>query len=192
MTKRQDVILCDIDGVICDFANEYLHLLKMQHGIRKVEADITTFHFEQCVSTPEQNASIWRYIERSGGFVYDLPMYNGALEFLSSLRQRGRVVACTSPANPTWTAERTKALQDHFGFSKRDIVVASDKSLIIGDFLIDDAVHNCQEWQNGAGMGGFALLFDRPWNASAPADTHWQRVLDYEHALETLDELLAP
>lgn len=190
--KRQDIILLDVDGVIIDFANHYLSLLARRHGVHRSESNITTFHFEQCVSTPDQNKAIWQHIEATPGLVYGLPAYDGAMDFLAALRQKGRVVACTSPANALWTAERAQALQDRFGFAKRDIVVASDKSLVTGDFLIDDALHNCKEWQNGAGMGGFALLMDRPWNQTSVGDEYWQRVLDYEHTLETLEELQEP
>lgn len=188
--KRQDVIGVDVDGVLVNFAGEYLRLLGELHGVHRSEANITSFSFDQCVSTPEQDRSIWQHIQATPGLVYALPVYEGAMDFLAALRQKGRVVACTSPANPLWTAERAQWLVDKAGFAKRDVIIASDKALCAFDYLVDDHLKNTAEWQAGAGMGGFALLFDRPWNHNGTAGAeYWQRVLDYEHCLEAVEEL---
>lgn len=184
---KPEIILLDIDGVIVDFKDTYLMLLKELHGVHKTEADITNFDFTKCIATVEQDRAIWRHIERSPGMVYNFAVYDGAMDFLAELRQLGRVVACTSPANANWTAERSQWLQDKAGFSKRDIVLASDKSLIGGDYLIDDLVKNLAEWSEEGGCGGYPLLFDRPWNqiermAGAPCP-YWARCHDYKHVL---------
>ncbi len=184
------VILCDVDGILVDFAESYLRLLREMFGVHKTEADITSFHFEQCVSTPEQDRAIWQDIARNPGFVYNLPVYDGAMGFLAELRQLGRVVACTSPANPLWTAERAQWLLDKGGFEKRDIVVASDKSLVMGDVLIDDAIHNLEGWRMGpGGIRGYGLLMNRPWNSQC-SGAIWARAFDYGQLLNYVRDLV--
>jgi 5'(3')-deoxyribonucleotidase len=187
--SRTDTILLDIDGCIVDFASTYLYLLRARHGVSRDITDITTFDFTGCVATKEQDADIWGHINSTPRLVYQLPMYDGARQFLSELRQLGRVVACTSPASGRWAMERWNWLQNEAGFAKSDIVITSAKELVIGDFLVDDSNANCAKWQDGAGMGGFALLFDRPWNRSAMSWDYWQRVNGYNDCLETIREL---
>ncbi len=188
----RETILTDVDGILVDFSNEYLRLLELLYGVRKTEADITDFDFRKCVSTTYQDVGIWDYISRHSGFVYNLPTYVGAMGFLAELRALGRVVACTTPAGPYWTAERSQWLLREAGFDKKDIVVAGDKSIIHGDYLIDDAEHNCKAWSNGAGKGGFALLMDRPWNESANPSSYWKRCEDYQDIIDTIKELREP
>lgn len=178
--NKEPVILCDVDGVLVDFTETYLRLNAELNKRYHVEADITSFNFAECITTPEQDKKIWRHIERSPGMVYNLPLYDGARDFLAALRECGRVVACTSPANPLWTAERAQFLMDKCGFHKKDIVIASDKALVVGDYLIDDAVHNLDSWQHWGSLG---ILMTRPWNLSD--DKHY-RVKTYEDVLKTL------
>jgi 5'(3')-deoxyribonucleotidase len=182
-------ILCDVDGILVDFIDSYLVLHEELNGIKKTEADVTSFYFHECVATREQDAAIWRHIQRSPGFVYNLPVYDGAMDFLAELRQLGRVVACTSPANPLWTAERAQWLLDKAGFAKKDIVVASDKALVVGNFLIDDAVHNLDAWYESMCVNSQTypkpILFDRPWNRS---NTNLRRAKNYAQVLEIAKE----
>lgn len=158
-----DVILLDIDGVIVDFTSAYLDVLATQTGRRHSADDVTCFDYGRCVATPAEDAAVWRHVGATPGFVYDLPLYDGALDFLAELREHGRVVACTSPASAQWAAERYQLLIDVAGFDKRDIVIARSKELVHGDFLIDDAAHNIEEWE-AANEDRFGILFDRPWN----------------------------
>lgn len=175
-------ILCDIDGVLTNFTSTYLDLLYAFTGRRHPQSAVTSFNFTECVSSKYEDAAIWRHIAATPGLVRDLPLYDGALDFLAELRKAGRVVACTSPAGPLWTAERSQWLLEVAGFHKRDIVIASDKALVCGDFLIDDAVHNITEWE-AAYVGDGGIVMGRPWNA------HWtgERCHDYEDVLDFFD-----
>lgn len=158
-----DVILLDIDGVLVDFTSAYLDVLAAQTGRRHSADDVTCFDYAKCVATPMEDARVWAHIADTPGFVYGLPTYDGWREFLGELRGLGRVVACTSPASAQWVAERYQWLLDTAGFEKRDIVIARSKELVRGDFLIDDATHNIDEWE-AAHEDGYGILFERPWS----------------------------
>lgn len=180
----QHVILLDIDGVLVDFTSAYLDVLAAQTGRHHTADDVTCFDYGSCVATPAEDAAVWRHIGLTPGFVYGLPFYDGALDFLAELREHGRVVACTSPTGAQWAAERYQWLLDAAGFDKRDIVIARDKSLVHGDFLIDDAAHNVAEWE-AVNEDRFGVLFDRPWNRSVD---HHTRCRDYESVLDVVAE----
>lgn len=177
-------ILVDVDGILVDFASTYLELLFCHTGRRHHQDEIHSFDFHLSVSSKEEDAAIWKHVTSTPGLVSAIPVYDGAMVFLDELRKLGRVVACTSPAGPLWTAERAQWLLQVAGFHKRDVVIASDKSLVRGDYLIDDATHNIEGWvaENRHGLG---ILFDRPWNRSAGC-VNYTKAQHYAHVLEIL------
>lgn len=188
MSKRP-IILCDVDGILVDFTKSYLSLLHADTGRLHAEHEIHSFDYAESIASKEEDARIWKQIAAKTGFVYNLPVYDGALDFLVQLRDLGRVVACTSPAGAVWTAERYDWLLQVAGFDKNDIVVTRAKGLVHGDFLIDDAHHNILDWEASAlGDERLGVLFDRPWNAKY---SHHTRAGDYAEVLRTLSDCVA-
>lgn len=181
-------ILVDVDGVICNFCQVYLHELAMFSGRYHKESDVTDWHFDKCVSSEAEDRAVWRWLQVEDA-VRTIPEYPGATDFLASLRARGQVVAVTTPANtPRWCYERTQWLLDR-GFKSEEIIFAKDKSLVRGDVLIDDHPENVNAF---AGAGGVGILLDRPWNRSAATGGLGQkvfRVADYADVLYLVDKL---
>ena len=158
-------ILVDVDGVICSFADCYLRVLNHLTGRNHTSTDVTAFDFSQCVATREEDAAVWEWIARAPGLVERLEPIAWNLAAVDTLRRAGhQVIAVTSPqwTSPYWMPERARWLLAR-GFSKNEIVFASDKSLISGDMLIDDAIHNVQAWQD-VHVYGRAVLVSAPWN----------------------------
>lgn len=168
MTQKKR-ILVDCDGVMADFSSAYLNVLEEVTGRQTYYEQITSFHFEECIATAEEDAECWRRIKARPGFVLSLSPEQGLLQLesaLALLRELGQVVCVTSPVwGSSWADERYKWLTG-FGFDKRTIVFASDKSHVHGDVLIDDAIHNLDEWHfEHAQWGGRTVCINQPWNA---------------------------
>jgi 5'(3')-deoxyribonucleotidase len=128
-------IKTDVDGVLSHFCITYLEILEKTSGIKKELKDITSFNFQKCVATPEQDKAVWDYINNTPGVVYNIPHMEGALQGLSEVRKLGHVKALTSPhLGPTWFYERAMSLIDNFGFTKKEIIFCSDRRKFLGIF----------------------------------------------------------
>jgi 5'(3')-deoxyribonucleotidase len=179
-----DTVLLDVDGVLIDFLNPFLDVLQGFTGRRHSPEEMTTWRVEECIATPDEVAECWHHVNASPGWVRNLPLYPGAREFLTALRERYRVVACTSPASPRWAMERAGRLLE-LGFTWDDIVLTRGKSHVCGAALIDDSPANLDSWWRC--QPGQTILFSRPWNRDAHP-VH-RRVEDYASALAALEEL---
>lgn len=155
-------IWVDCDGVLSDFVEAYLELVADLFGRAHVHNDVTRFNFSECVTTKEEDRIVWGRINATPGLIRGLPDLPG-VDYLPRLRELGDVGCLTSPTTgPHWVPERFAWLLDR-GFTKRDVIFASDKSHVRGDFLIDDSLENCEAWQ-AAHPNGVAILLDSPWN----------------------------
>jgi 5'(3')-deoxyribonucleotidase len=160
-------VLLDVDGIICDFAQVYINILNRQTGRRHTVEDVTHWDFYECVATQAEDAAVWRHISSTPRTVSGAGSYIMNLNAYYMLTWRGvRVVAVTTPRwhCPLWMPERFTWLADR-GFSTKDIVFTSDKSLIGGDMLIDDNFENVSQWQAKHPYGR-GILLTRPWNAA--------------------------
>ena len=92
----------------------------------------------------------------------------GAWEFVTELRETDNLIAVTSPLDdsPTWAHEREMWLCDLMGFMPNQIVSARDKSLIHGDWLLDDKEPTLVAW-SARNPHGLAILWEEPHNRHA-------------------------
>ena len=173
-------ILLDIDGVICAFAETYLAILREQTGKSFNVSDVTNFDFTRCVSTRDEDRQVWNNLSNVTGLIANLAGHWDNLIALDRLRENHRVVAVTTPRwhCPKWMPERTAWLVKR-GFATSDIVFVGDKSLVVGDILIDDGPHNITAW-SAAHPFGRAILLERPWNTS----------FAWEDRIDSLDSVL--
>jgi len=102
------------------------------------------------------------YLEK--GFYANLPITNGGLQGMREMENAGfSIYICTAPLSQyeNCVLEKYTWMEKHFGkdFTRR-IIVTKDKTLIKGDFLIDDAPNvegiKSPEWKH--------ILFDSPYN----------------------------
>lgn len=156
-------ILCDVDGVLCDFASKFLDIHAYLHGIKFKVDQITTWDFSS-VATAEEVDAVFGWISENPGIVRYLKPYPGAIEAVNKLRNHGhRVVAVTTPRHDcTWAYERAQWLKERW-FKDEDIVFAHDKSLVCGDYFVDDRPENVESWIDRWSRP--AYLLNRPWNA---------------------------
>src|SRR5690606_26027440 len=101
-----------------------------------------------------------------------LPVTPGAQEGVDALMAVGvDVWVCTKPleVNPTCRDEKGAWLREHFPMLEKRLIIAPDKSLVMGDILLDDAPS--LEWARRATW--MPVVFDAPFNR---AGSIWERL----------------
>lgn len=157
-------ILVDMDGVLADWGSGYGAALD-EHG--DVARNIRRHHQQETFDlhhgcTPVESAVIATVMDQMS--YYDLEPMPGAVDALHEMVERGHEVRIvTSPwiTNPTCASDKLAWMMRHFGPEwGRRVIIASDKTLVMGDYLIDDKPeivgHYPPAWEH--------IVFDQPYN----------------------------
>lgn len=121
MTAQTDKkkLLVDMDGVLCDFAGAF----KREHS--------DTVKFPQ---------SRW-------GFFTNLEPIPNSIYMVKQLMKHFDVYILTRPSykNPLCYTEKRIWIEKYFGLEFcKNIIMADDKSMVLGDFLVDDSIGDGQ------------------------------------------------
>ena len=162
-TGRSLNIALDVDGVLRDFVSSLQHQYTEDyigfdnHWMKPVSKwDLAEFF--------SIGASIYQYIyeERTREIFYRARPYQGAVDFVKTLRYLGhKVIICTSQNKDSFYytfewLEKCDILYDGI-FCKIDSFLP--KSMLDVDLLLDDYPNNC----DNRNKDNF-ILMDRPWN----------------------------
>ena len=155
--RYKRTIALDCDDVVLDLISSWLSSYNRKFDDNLKEESITEWNISEFVK-PEAKSAIYDFIHKPRVFSKAKPV-DGALEAVNYMKEHNsRVIYVTAndPANVKFGW-----LKDH-GFieNKDDLIVASEKSLIIADMIIDDKYENVYYF-NGKGV-----LFTKPWNKS--------------------------
>lgn len=118
---KKTKLYIDMDGVLCDFMRSYEKSLK---------------------ETPEQT-----YPQAQWGFFLKLREIPMAIESLKKLREKYDVWILTRPSfkNVNSFSEKAQWIWDHIDFEQLEkTILCGDKSLLKGEFLIDDDTQHGQ------------------------------------------------
>ena len=160
---RNLTILVDMDDTIENLSEAWINFLNNRYGTSVKPEDITEWSIEKAFpEIPEDDVYGVLREEALWETVKPLP---GAVKYLKKLIDDGNQIYIVTASHPdTVSAKMNKVLFRYFPFiSYENVVIASKKQLIQGDFLIDDAPHN---------MGGSykGLLFTANHNRSITDD----------------------
>ncbi len=158
------IILVDLDGPLADLEGEFLHRWRTRFPgefFVPFEERKTFFLREQY---PEHLRAETDAILREDGFFANLPMVEGSREALYELRDTDHtIIICTSDifANKTGLSDKRTWVQKHLGEDlAKTMIFTRDKTLIRGDYLIDDkpVIQGALEptWEH--------VIFDQPFN----------------------------
>lgn len=166
---KEKPVLCDVDGILCDYVGKTLSLAK-ELGVSNVpsfdEIKYDTRKFDYW-----KEGNLDQEVMKEG-FCSSLPIIPGSQNFIEKVRSLGlRVVFLTSPYknHPYWHWERFKWLEKHFNVKREDLIFATDKRYVNGLTFIDDHIDNVVHWQEYQDRP--ALLMKRPWNESILEDS---------------------
>lgn len=149
-------ILFDCDGVINNFQEQLLNHLNKIHNTNYKFEDIT--HYDWLPNTFE---NCWVPIEEKS-FWDTITVYREAIDTIESLVKNGHTIylATASHFTPILGYKITKMLSyfDTNLVGERNVIVGKDKSMIMGDLLVDDFPTNLDKFK------GMTICFSQPWN----------------------------
>jgi 5'(3')-deoxyribonucleotidase len=109
-----------------------------------IDMDDTLMDYKSANASALLNNPAQPFPQSQVGFFLNLEPLEGAVDAYNMLKVWGhRVLFLTAPSvlNPACYTEKRMSVERHFGFAAcEDLIIAHDKSLLIGDILIDDRV----------------------------------------------------
>lgn len=183
--KKMTVAL-DVDGVVADFIGAIAGFLSSAAGMRVDESTFSSTDVFSCLRHPTLNVKELLLEEMSRpGFVSEMKPYDGAIDGFKRLSELADVFFVTDPFkdSQTWGHERTLWLMRTFDVSRDSVVLASDKSRVAGDILIDDSPSNVRQWTK---TGRNSLLWSRNYNKVDGVGL--QRVKSWQEVIPVVSE----
>jgi len=162
-------VLLDCDGVLGHFTAGALAWVKARHGRALTDESITDFNIMRSWGLDSEWPAFTQWMSDTR-FCREMPVYDGAREFVDKLRGRAEVLIVTSPfvGVEHWEADRRDWLARHFRFDKSEVISCERKDIVAGDWLVDDRTENCRRFELSTVLSGAdsprAICFDRPWN----------------------------
>lgn len=161
---RPAVVLLDMDGPLADFDRHFWG--RFQHFGFDVDGFEQQRHryFTDHMVDPVQRA-VARGVVDSSGWFRALPVTAGAQRGVDGLLSAGHDVwVCTKPLDENLTCrdEKYAWLREHFPMLASKMIVASDKSMVRGDVLLDDAP--AVEWLRSGRSVWRPVIFTAPFN----------------------------
>lgn len=157
-------ILVDMDGTIANLESEFLRLWRINNPDKPLvplEQRVTFYIKDQY---PKELLNYVNEILQSPGFFRNLPPLPGSIDALLEMAKLDiEVFICTSPLieNKNCVSEKYEWIESYLGAEwKKRVIISKDKTLIRGDYLIDDKPSvegkDTPVWEH--------ILFDQPYN----------------------------
>jgi len=176
-------ILLDMDGVMAQFIPGLLEKYNFLTSENVSEDDIRGYNVGDYVNDP---VAVKR-IKDSVGFIRSLKPYDGALEAVQCLKDKGHdIVFVSCPTNcPTSAHEKREWLNYYFSklWKKAPLITTPPgmKYYVRGDVLVDDDVKNLQNLHPTTK----ALLWHTKQNASAVG---YERIYSFDHLIDWVEK----
>lgn len=145
--NRKIILLIDMDGVVAQWYPGLVQKYQAKYPGRPVvpPEEVTEFYVEGFY--PEEHREDLLQIARTKGFYRELPLMEGAQEALKDIEENCLdfidPFICTAPEldfeDLMCHSEKVQYVQEHFGdFWAKQTIITKDKTLVFGDYLIDD------------------------------------------------------
>lgn len=166
------IVKVDMDGVLVDPHQKILDRVNEEFGT-DYSTDEWTVWDTDWMEEPEHGELVMETF-RDRHLYRGLDPLPGALEGVKVIKEFANVVIVSSPM--IGHADSKLGWLEQHGFGSDERVLVSDKSLVNGDVLIDDALHNVEDSPHPA------VLMDRPWNRNGrydPRAKNWREAVRY-------------
>lgn len=182
-------ILMDMDGPMAAFDDHFFDRVAEQGyelDIPGADGQVHRYATDHVVSSRERKHA--RRMTEQPGWFRNLPRTPGARRGMERLVEAGHDVwICTKPMrdNPTCRDEKAQWVEYHYGSDwVRRLIITPDKSMVVGDVLVDDAPYI--EWLDRAIWK--PAIFPRPWNG---AGSKWEGLprWGWDDPVELLEEI---
>lgn len=142
---RKIVVLVDMDDVMCNFVESLCSWLNKEYQTNVTKQDITEWDLRKFFPTlsvdeifdPTHTDDFWKTVA---------PI-DGSQEFIRKLMKNDAydVYICTSSDYRTIKHKFDWVLKRYFPYiSWKQVIITKNKSMVRGDILIDDGVHNLE------------------------------------------------
>lgn len=161
---RKLTVLVDLDDTMTYLVRAWVPAINKKFGTNVSPEDITGWRVERFF--PDLSRNKVYSVMKDPGFWDTVQPREGAQEYLRRLIDDGHNVYVVTASYYVGLEEKMKAvLFRHFPFlTWKNVIITSDKQLVMGDVLIDDAPHNH--------VGGTykSIVMDAPHNRGASVD----------------------
>ncbi len=177
------IILVDMDDVLADFEGGFLEKWKAQYPDKPYIAleDRKGFHLEK--QYPEELQELVKSVYNTSGFCKSLKPKEWSLEAVLEMKQEGHdVFICTAPLSKyeCCILEKYEWTEKNLGVEwTKKMILTRDKTLIRGDFLIDDN----PEIKGVAVPTWEHIFFDMPYNKDITSKRRLKSLKDWKSIL---------
>ena len=170
MPQKQRLIF-DQDDVLADTNGKLVEMVCHEFGVKLPRTAFLQQTFEELLA-PADHKRLYE-ATHAPGFFADIPVKENAVEVMRELHQKYEIFVATAAMEfPNSFREKYDWLRAHFPFIHwSNIVFCGDKSILRGDYLIDDMARNFANFE------GEAVLFTMPHNRT---ETAYGRVASWD------------
>lgn len=153
---KKKVLFLDMDEVLAKTIKKVLELYNNEYGLNVKYEDITDWNLTKF---QKENTDIIKYFHQDN-FFYDLEPYEDTLTYVPKLYEKFDLYVATTPSNQKSIIDKIRWLEKYFPFIKKERqIYIHNKSLLIGDVIVDDAPYNVLN-----AKVKLPILMKRPWN----------------------------
>ena len=180
-------LVVDMDGVFTHFNKTVWDTIENDYPNTIINFPrpnpVLDFYVEDAYDDPHFKKIVY-LVQQTEGFFKRLEPIKGAIEALHELEKDFEVFICTAPLleNPTCTNDKLWWVDNHLGGDWiRRTIITKDKTVVDGDFLIDDkplitGITDEPIWQR--------IIFDQPYNKNVVG-----RRLNWQNYKQVIDKL---
>lgn len=182
MLLKKLLTLFDADDVLENLVECWTDILNKRYGLNVEIENILSWTISDffpidrdLVYNVLYEEQLWR----------SLSIKDGAVDTIEQLQADGHTVKIITASHPKTVAIKAEILLDAFKtLSWRDLIITTNKALVMGDILVDDNPDNL--------IGGQykKLLFDRPWNCHCDAEQNEMiRVYNFDDVYREINKI---
>ena len=177
------IVLVDQDGVLANFEKRVLEIYRKLYPDKPFVSLDQLKNYNPEMDYPENVRHLVRDIYHSPNFFLSLEPIDGSIKALNEIQELGHeVYICTSPLSryEDCVLEKYSWVDKYLGSEwTKKLIVTKDKTLVYGDFLIDDRPEISglikPSWEH--------ILYTQPYNQNVEGKRrltwkNWKEVLD--------------
>ena len=174
-------ILVDIDSTITNFGEMLLLANNQSHGTCYHYTDITSYDwFERTFMNPwkpTEYQCFWNTVEVNPAAVTAIERW---------VRQGYKILLVTASHFNDMLGQKIRNTLEAFNpelINERNIIIAQDKSTIMGDVMIDDCIDNLVNFE------GVRVCYAQPWNKDYEGSlrfSNWNKINEAINAIQAI------
>jgi len=152
---RRKVIAIDMDDTLARFLEGLIEVVNRLEGENVKVEDIKSWDMCKYFKCGHK---IYDYLTYD--LFRNLRVFDDAIEVVEKLQENYDIyIVSSATSTPDSMVAKIEWLEEWFPFiSKKNIVLCGNKSIIKADYMIDDGIHNLEDFS------GMTILFDAPHN----------------------------